>query len=142
MHVQLDDEIAVRVEPPRHPVGKERRQLYGRPAEEMSVGKAAGGEQAVESRSRFGLIEQARRRCRIDANVRMMHDAWITWPELDAADIFRRTHRNRDHEIPEYVRPTGRELVRIRQRHDEIGLSQAPALGEPRRGGERRPVAL
>jgi hypothetical protein len=140
--VQLNDEIAVRVEPPRHPLGKERRQLARRPAQEMAVRKTTGDKKTVESRSGVSVIEHARCRRRVDPHVRVVNHACVPRPEFDTTDIFRRTSWNRDHEIPEHVGPPCAEHVRIRQRDHEIWLTQTPAVGETRRRWKSRRIAL
>ena len=94
LHVQLHDEIAAGLERPRQLGLHERRDLSRRPAEEVSVGIfRRSRHQAVVARQRIGLVESARRRRAIDADVGVMHDARVAGMEFDAGHVGPLRHR-------------------------------------------------
>ena len=135
--VQLDDEIGSRVQLPAAPGRRERRHLAGRPSKEVAVGIIGGLENdALVARLRIRLVELARRRRAVDADVRVMHGA-AARQELEAADVTRLVDGNRSHEVAEHIAAVGAKRV-IGQRDDEIGHAELPAAVECRR---RSPIA-
>ena len=103
MHVQLQHEIAVRLESPRHAVGEKRGKLAWRPAEKVAVGKAPRHDETIEAGPGIGLVQQARGRRFVDAHVGVVHDARVAGTKLDAAHVSRAGHGDGNHEVPQHV---------------------------------------
>ena len=142
LHVDLDDEIGVGIEAPRVIVRQQRRDLAGRPAEEVSFGVIGGTKnQAAVTRGRIGVVHLSRRGRPIDADVRVVHDFRIAGTKFESAHESSCVHRQRDHEDAEHVGAAGRQRVRFRQRDDEIGCAELPACAPPLPARKRRQIA-
>ena len=136
-HVELHDEIAVGVEPPRRVPFEERRKLSRRPAEELPVREfSAATQPAVEAGSRVRGIVGATRACAVDADVRVMDDAWIVGTELEPAHVVSTRQPERDDEISQLIGPSRLDDIRLGHRDHGIGLAEPPPVGEPR--GDRK----
>ena len=143
LHVQLDDEIGVRLEAPREILRQQRRHLTRRPAEEMAVGILRRvRDQAVVARARICLVETTRGGGPIDADVGVVDDAGVARPELQPAHEARAVDGHRQDEDVKDVGAFRRQRVRLRQRDDEVGLAELPAFRPRARGGQVARIAL
>jgi hypothetical protein len=142
LHVNLDDQIAGRLEHPCHSLRQQRRNLPRSPAEKVAIWKYGRSENdAVVARIRIAFVELARRARRIDPDVGMMDDARISRMELEPLDVPARARRQRQNEHARHIDTVGRQLIRNRKRDDEIGFPELPACG-PRRHWQRPRIAF
>ncbi len=142
LQVQLHHQVGAGVETPRQIRVDERRDLAGRPAEEMAV-RILGrtGHEPVVAGGRVAGVELPRLPGAIDADVGVVHHGGVAGVELDAAHIARAAHRQGHREDAKDVGRLPRQDVTRRQGDDEIGLAEIPA-GRERRRRRRRARTL
>jgi hypothetical protein len=136
LHVQLDDQVGVPVQTPGEIFRQERRHLAGRPAEEVAVRiDRRSRNQSAVARSGIRIVETPRRRRRVDADVRVVHDLRVAGPEFQPAHEAHAVHGDRQDEDVKGVGAFRRQRVRLRQGDDEIRFSKLPAVGPWRTAG-------
>ncbi len=92
--MELDDEIAVRLEMPAHSLGRGAWRLPGRPSEKHPVGEPRlAASSALVSRSRLVVVPPPRQPRAIDLDVGVMHDFRVSRPEFHRTDVGRRVSR-------------------------------------------------
>ena len=139
LHVELDDEVAARLQAPRHPRLGQRRKLPRGPAQEVPVRVVRlRAEGAFVSGRRILFVELPRRARPVEAQVGVVRDPRVAGPELDARDEGGPLDRDRQHEVAKGVGSVGRHIVGVRHRDHDIGHTETPAL---RPGGLRRHAA-
>jgi hypothetical protein len=90
LHVELHDEITVRLETPRHAIRRGARLLSRRPSEHVPGGIVGIGNHATDiSRFRIRGVEATRRSRAIDADVGVVDGARIPWMKFNRFDVSR-----------------------------------------------------
>ena len=139
LQVQLHDEVAVGLEPPRHALRRGPRLLPRRPTQHVAGGIGGVLHHAADVPGLgIGRVEPARRAGAIDADVRVMHAAAVAGPELDGTNVARAVCRNRQDEGAEEIRTVRPQGVGLRHRHHDVGSAELPPLCERRHAAEGR----
>ena len=141
--MQLNDQVAAGLETPLRPGGRFVRRLPRRPAKQLTfrVPRIAF-HAAFVTRLGIAKIELMRRPRAIDAEVRMMDDARIAGMKFERPDVSRLRGRDRDHERPKDISAIRPHAIRLRHRHDEIGLTETPTTAPRRHRRQRRPITF
>ncbi len=118
------------LEAPREVGRQQRRDLSRRPSKKVSVRiRRRSSDQPVVAGTGIRFVEAPRRRRRVDANVRVVHDLRVAGAELETANEPRGLHRDREDKDAKRIGPFGLKRVRLLQRDDEIGLPELPPFG-------------
>ena len=143
LKVQLDYEIAARLEPPLRARRRRMRRLPRGPSEQLSFGIAGIALHAAGvARLRITRVELTRRARAVDAEVRMVDDARVAGMKFDSPHRPRQGRGNGEHESAEHVRAVGGHLVGLIHPDDQIRRSELPPVGPVRPRRQRRRVAL
>ena len=112
LHVQLDDEVAARVETPRRPGRRRPRRLTRRPSEELPFRVSRIRHHAADvARLGIALVQTPRRFRAIDADARVVDNARVVGTEFHRAHVPRTVERNRQHERAERVAAAGGDRI-------------------------------
>ncbi len=126
---------ALRGEPGRHPGG---------PTAESRVRKLEAdlADPSHEAGPGIGLVATPRVAGRVQMDAAVVHDATVAGPELEARDGHVVIQGERQGETPVDILSIGREVERLGHRQDEVGLTESPTIGEPRRARQIGRIAL
>ena len=107
LEVQVEDEVGIGIQPPRHAFGLAHRRRPRLPEEEVAVGLEAIGLQddvhAAEPGPRVARVLPPRGPRAVEEDVGVMHDRLLSGTQLERLHVARTGHGRGDDEVAEHV---------------------------------------